>query len=102
MKKALAIDPVDVTALMNKAISHSHLGNYETAIEFYDKAQVVDSSLKEIPLAKSKLFEKLGDVDNAFLAAQGILNKDMEKIRWQQKKTNVLYFIKFVKMNLKK
>ena len=91
-EKALAIDPADVTALMNKAISHSHLGNYETAIEFYDKAQVVNSSIKEIPLAKSKLFEKLGNNDNAFLAAQGILNKDMEKIKMAAKENKCSLF----------
>ena len=44
---------------MNKAISLSHLGNYKDAINYYDMAQIIDSSLKEIPLAKSQLFEKL-------------------------------------------
>ena len=53
----------------------------DKAIEFYDKAQVIDPNLKEIPLAKSRLFEKLNMPDDAFLAAQGVLNKDMEKIK---------------------
>jgi tetratricopeptide (TPR) repeat protein len=77
----LIIDPNDVTALMNKAISLSHIGKYKDAIIFYDMAQTIDSKLKEIPLAKSHLFEKLGQSDDAFLAAQGVLNKDMEKIK---------------------
>ena len=53
----LVIDPNDVTALMNKAISLSHFGNYQDAINYYDLAQRIDSSLREIPPAKSKLFE---------------------------------------------
>ena len=68
------------------------MGDYEIAIESYDKAQVVDSSLKEIPHAKSKLYEKLGNSDNAFLAAQGILNKDMEKIKLAAKENKCSLF----------
>ena len=45
----LVIDPNDVTALMNKAISLSHFGNYQDAINYYDLAQRIDSSLREIP-----------------------------------------------------
>ncbi len=66
---------------MNKAISLSHFGNYQDAINYYDLAQRVDSSLREIPPAKSKLFEKLNMPDEAFLAAQGVLNNDMTKIK---------------------
>jgi len=83
--KSLEIDIDDVTALMNKAISLSHLGMYKDAIDYYDKAQTIDSSLKEIPLVKSQLFKKLGMEDDAFLAAQGILNKKMEKIKMDAK-----------------
>ena len=66
---------------MNKAISLSHLGNFQDAIDYYDLAQRIDSSLREIPPAKSKLYEKLNMPDEAFLAAQGVLNKDMQKIK---------------------
>ena len=41
---------------MNKAISLSHLGNYHDAIDYYDKAQMIDPKLKELSLAKSRLF----------------------------------------------
>ena len=92
---SLLIDPNDVTALMNKAISLSHLGNYRDAIEFYDQAQVIDPNLKEIPRAKSRLFEKLGMEDDAFLAAQGILNKDMAKIKNDAKENGSTVFHQF-------
>ena len=91
-EKSLRIDPDDVTALMNKAISLSHLKNYKDAITFYDKAQVIDPNLKEIPRAKSKLFEKLGMEDEAFLAAQGVLSRDMEKIKRRRKRKQIFCF----------
>ena len=91
----LVIDPNDVTALMNKAISLSHLGNYQDAINYYDLAQRVDSSLREIPPAKSKLFEKLNMPDEAFLAAQGVLNNDMTKIKSNAKKNKCSVFHQF-------
>ena len=53
--KSLELEPNDVTALMNKAISFSHLKKYKDAIQCYDKVQTIDSSLKEIPVAKSQL-----------------------------------------------
>jgi tetratricopeptide (TPR) repeat protein len=93
--KSLRIDPNDVTALMNKAISLSHLGSYKDAINYYDMAQIIDSSLKEIPLAKSKLFEKLNMPDDAFLAAQGVLNKNMEKIKIDASKNKCSVFHQF-------
>jgi len=92
---SLLIDPNDVTALMNKAISLSHLGNYKDSIIYYDRAQVIDSKLKEIPLAKSRLFEKLEMHDDAFLAAQGVLNKDMEKIKNDAKENKCSIFHQF-------
>ena len=91
----LVIDPNDVTALMNKAISLDHLGNYQDAINYYDLAQRIDSSLREIPPAKSKLFEKLNMPDEAFLAAQGVLNKDMEKIKSDAKENKCTIFHQF-------
>ena len=92
---SLVVDPNDVTALMNKAISLSHLGNYQDAIDYYDLAQRVDSSLREIPPAKSKLFEKLNMPDDAFLAAQGVLNKDMQKIKSDAKENKCSVFHQF-------
>jgi tetratricopeptide (TPR) repeat protein len=99
---SLLIDPNDVTALMNKAISLSHLGNYEDAIDYYDRAQIIDSKLKELPLAKSKLFEKLGLMDESFLAAQGVLNKDMEKIKNDAKENKCSVFHQFCEDEFKK
>ena len=92
---SLLIDSNDITALMNKAISLSHLGNYRDAIDYYDKAQMIDPKLKELSLAKSRLFEKLKMSDYAFLAAQGILNKDMEKIKNDAKENKCSVFHQF-------
>ena len=80
---------------MNKAISLSHLGNFQDAINYYDLAQRIDSSLREIPPAKSKLYEKLNMPDEAFLAAQGVLNKDMEKIKSDAKENKCSIFHQF-------
>ena len=99
---SLLIDPDDITALMNKAISLSHLGNYQDAIDYYDRAQIIDPKLKELLLAKSKLFEKLGMSDDAFLAAQGILNKDMEKIKNEAKENKCSVFHQFCDDEFKK
>ena len=71
------------------------MGNYVDAIKCYDDAQTYDSSLKEISLAKSRLFEKLDMKDDAFLAAQGLLNKDMEKIKIAAKKNKCSIFHQF-------
>jgi tetratricopeptide (TPR) repeat protein len=78
--KTLKIDDKNITALMNKAISLSFLGEYQQSIECYDRAQIIDPSLKELAITKSREYEKLGLEDEAFLAAQGVLIKDMEKI----------------------
>jgi len=99
---SLLIDPKDITALMNKAISLSHLGNYEDAISYYDQAQNIDSKLKELSLAKSRLFEKLGMADEAFLAAQVILNKDMEKIKNEAKENECSVFHQLCDNNFEK
>ena len=98
----LVIDPNDITALMNKAISLSHLGKYKDAIIYYDMAQTIDSKLKELPLAKSRLFEKLGISDDAFLAAQGVLNKDMEKIKNNAKENKCSVFHQFCQEEFEK
>jgi len=87
---------------MNKAISLSHLGNYRDSIIFYDKAQTIDSTLKELPLAKSRLYEKLDMKDDAFLAAQGVLNKDMEKIKNDAKENKCSVFHQFCEDEFKK
>ena len=101
-EKSLRIDPDDVTALMNKAISLSHLKNYKDAITFYDKAQVIDPGLKEIPQAKSKLYEKLGMDDEAFLAAQGVLSRDMAKIKKDAKENKYSVFHQFCENEFEK
>ena len=100
--KSLMIDPNDITALMNKAISLSHLKKFQTAISYYDKAQSIDPSLKEIPIAKSKLFEKLGMKDEAFLAAQGVLNENMEKIKIDATKNKCSVFHQYCENEFKK
>ena len=87
---------------MNKAISLSHLGNYKDSINYYDRVQMIDSKLKEIPLAKSRLFEKLKMKDDAFLAAQGVLNKDMEKIKNDAKENKCSVFHQFCEDEFKK
>ena len=90
--KTLNLDNKDITALMNKAISLNHLRNYRESIEYYDKAQMVDSSLHEASIAKSQAFEKLGMEDEAFLAAQGVLVKDMDQIKIDAKKNKCSVF----------
>ena len=80
----------------------SHLKNYKDAITFYDKAQVIDPNLKEIPRAKSKLFEKLGLKDEAFLAAQGVLSRDMEKIKRDAKENKYSVFHQFCENEFEK
>lgn len=90
--RTLALDKDDITALMNKGISLYHMGDYKECILYYDRAQTLDPSLAEIPAAKSRAFEKLGLDDEAFLAAQGVLVKDMEKIKLDAKKSKYTVF----------
>jgi tetratricopeptide (TPR) repeat protein len=90
--KTLKLDNKDVTALMNKAISLNHLRNYLESIEYYDKAQTIDPSIHEASIAKSQAYEKLGMQDEAFLAAQGVLVKDMEQIKLNAKKNKCSVF----------
>ena len=90
--RALALDKDDITALMNKGISLYHMGDYKECILYYDRAQALDPGLAEIPAAKSRAFKKLGLDDEAFLAAQGVLIKDMEKIKQDAKKNKYTVF----------
>jgi len=78
---SIEIEPNNTTALINKANTLAFLKEYKEAIDYYDKTQKADSSIKEISKIKSQLYEKLGMADEAFLAAQGVLNEDMEKIK---------------------
>ena len=93
--RTLALDKEDITALMNKAISLYYLGDYKECIRYYDRAQTLDPTQAEISAAKSKAFKKLGLDDEAFLAAQGVLVKDMEKIKQDAKKNNYTVFHQF-------
>ena len=94
-ERSLKLDQNDATALMNKAISLSHLGRYNQAVEYYDMAQRLDFEASDIPLAKSKLYEKIGLADEAFLAAQGVLNQDMKRIILDAKKNKCTVFHQF-------
>ena len=79
--KVLDIDSKNITALINKALSMSFLGNHLKSIECYDLAQKINPLMKELSEAKSREFENLDLKDEAFLAAQGILLEDIEKIK---------------------
>ena len=81
--------------MIEETTKKTDLGNYQDSIDYYDLAQRVDSSLREIPSAKSKLFEKLNMPDEAFLAAQGVLNKDMDKIKSDAKENKCSIFHQF-------
>lgn len=77
--RSLQADPNNTTALLNKAITLSFLQKYEEAISFYDRAQKLDGALKEVAMAKSDLYKRLGREDEAFLAAQGVLVEDISR-----------------------
>ena len=51
--------------------------------------------MKELAIAKSREFEKLNLEDEAFLAAQGVLIKDIEKIKSDAKENNCSVFHQF-------
>ena len=53
------------------------------------------ANLKGIGPKTSKLFEKLNMPDDAFLAAQGVLNKDMQKIKSDAKENKCSVFHQF-------
>jgi tetratricopeptide (TPR) repeat protein len=93
--KVLEIDIKNITALINKASSMSILGNHKQSIEFYDLAQKINPLMKELSEAKSREFEKLELKDEAFLAAQGILLEDIEKIKQDSIKNKCSVFHQF-------
>jgi hypothetical protein len=64
---------------MNKAITLSFLQKFDDAIPLYDKAQELEGPIREAAAAKSDAYLKLGREDEAFLAAQGLLIRDIEK-----------------------
>jgi hypothetical protein len=80
---------------MNKAISLDHLKKIEESIKYYDRTQISDPTIKEASIAKSKAFQKLGLEDEAFLAAQGVLLKDMKKIKNDAKHNKCTVFHQF-------
>ena len=57
--------------------------------------QTMDPSMKELAIAKSREFEKLDLGDEAFLAAQGVLIKDMKKIKSDAKENKCSVFQQF-------
>lgn len=75
---ALAIEPSNVTALLNKANTLAFLGKYSDAVSYYDLAQQQEKQTKT-QMAKSEAYQKLGKEDEAFLAAQGLLVSEIEK-----------------------
>jgi len=91
----LKIDSKNITALINKAISMSFLGNHLKSIECYDQAQKIDPIMKDLSIAKSREFEKLGLKDEAFLAAQGVLLENIEKIKIDAVKNKCSVFHQF-------
>lgn len=76
--KALEIEPTNVTASLNMAITFSFLQQYDSAIQFYDLAQKQEKNSRAAT-AKSEAYRKLGKEDEAFLAAQGLLNNDINR-----------------------
>jgi len=79
--KVLAVLPDDLTALLNRGFSLGCLKRYEEALQSYDRAGEVDPSItKETAAARSRLFVMMGRNDEAFLAAQGVRDRDMPGI----------------------
>lgn len=97
-EKVLKIDNRNITSLINKAISLSFLGENQKSIEYYDQAQKIDPIMKELSIAKSREFEKLGLKDEAFLAAQGVLLEEMKKIKSDAVKNKCSVFHQFCEM----
>lgn len=91
-ERVLSLEEDNLTALMNKALAHYIQKEYEKAASYYDKAQKSDPSLKDAAIAKSESFAKMGKDDEAFLAAQGVLNEDMQRFKDEAKKNNCTVF----------
>ncbi|WP_222424843.1 tetratricopeptide repeat protein [Candidatus Nitrosocosmicus arcticus] len=71
--KVLEIDPNDVYALANKAISLKKLGNYSEVIKYYDKALAIDPDNIEILDYKALYFYNLGNYTEAIQFADRVL-----------------------------
>ena len=97
--RALAISPDDATALLNKGLSLTYLKRYQDALTLYDRAEDIDSlhsdTKKSIALARSGIFTKLKRDDEAFLAAQGVRNCDMQQIISDARRNNCSVFHQF-------
>lgn len=87
-KKVLNIDTRNLDALMNLAITYNYLQKYQEAITYYDMIQEVTLNFSNVQLEKSKAFEALGKIDDAFLAAQGIRLHEAETIKADAKLKN--------------
>jgi tetratricopeptide (TPR) repeat protein len=90
--KSLAINQNNTTALMNKAITLSFLQKFDDAIPLYDKAQKLEGPIHEAAAAKSEAYLRLGREDEAFLAAQGLLMRDIEKYVAEARAKNMRVF----------
>ena len=77
--QTLNIEQNNVTALLNKALTLSFLQKYSEAIPYYDRAQQQEKITKA-SAGKSAAYQKLGKADEAFLAAQGLLVDDIERL----------------------
>jgi len=89
---SLKYDPNNTTALMNKAMTLAFMKKYSDAIACYDRAQKLDKSIAGIAAAKSDAYQKLGLEDEAFLAAQGVLDEDVPKFKEEAKKRHMRIF----------
>ncbi|MEM3089264.1 MAG: tetratricopeptide repeat protein [Candidatus Nitrosotenuis sp.] len=90
--RALKHNPNDVTALVNAAATLAFLKMYGDAVSYYDRAQKIDPSLKGVAIAKSEAYYGLGMEDDALLAAQGMLNEDIGKLKEEARKRRMRPF----------
>lgn len=91
-EQSLRHDPGDTTALMNKAATLFFLKRYDDAIACYDAAQRADGSLRGAASARSEIYQILGMEDEAFLAAQGLLDDDVARFKEEAKKRKMRVF----------
>lgn len=78
--RSLELDPHNITALMNAALCEERLDRTRQAISHYDAALRLDHTIRGAAQARSRAYHKLGMADEAFLAAQGIPDGDMDRI----------------------
>jgi len=90
--QSLRVKPDNTMALMNKAVTLSFLQKYDEAIPVYDMAQKIDGSIKEASLAKSDAYKKLGCEGEAFLAAQGLLVEEIDRLVLEARKKKMRVF----------